>query len=119
MTTADSPFPHPPTFTPEQQAQHIADRDRLTHLALLATDNVIIDNASAIAALPGAYRSRITVEAAIGYLISAGLIQITPADQWPEYVSLELADYLKPDVAGAAANFAQVRAAMFPNGVTR
>lgn len=119
MTATGNPFPGKPTPSPEEQQRQKDLRDRLTQVALLATDNIIIDNAAAIAALPSAYRSRITVEAAIGYLISEGLIQVTPDEEWPEWISLELADWMRPDIAGATANHARVMGAMFPNGVGR
>jgi hypothetical protein len=119
MTATNQPFPARPTPSVEEQQAQRDIRDRLAHVALLATDNIVIDNAAAIAALPSAYRSRITVEAAIGYLIAEGLIRVTPDDEWPEYVSLELPDYLKPDIAGATANHARVTAAMFLDRVAR
>lgn len=85
-------------MTPEEQRE-IYDRDRCVRAAMYAADKTIIDNPD-LATLPPAYTSRVTVEAAIGYLIGRRLITVTPDDQWPLWRELDLPEHMRPDVAG-------------------
>jgi hypothetical protein len=84
--------------TPEEQ-QHIVDRDRCVRIAMFAADKVLLDNPD-LATLPPAYTARVTVEAALGYLIGRGLITVKPDDQWPEWLAVDLPDHMRPDIAG-------------------
>lgn len=101
-------------LTPDQQAQ-VEDRDRAARLALFAADDVLMrdrETAGQISALPGADRTRIVVEAALGYLIAQGLIEVRPAADWPQTVSLETPDHLRPDVDSMIRRHAELQAAL-------
>jgi hypothetical protein len=82
----------PPQVPPEDQAQQIADRDRLVSVAIFAADNTVMYSNPATRAAA----TRTAVAAAIGYLLRHGLITMLPADEWPEYLNLAIPEHLIP-----------------------
>jgi hypothetical protein len=93
-------------MTTEHEAQR-ADRERAAYAAMFATDHVLISHPE-IMGLPRADQSRITVEAALGYLIGHGLVTVKPESEWPEWLAIDIPEHMEPDVAGRVAR----RAAM-------
>jgi len=91
-------------MTPEQQ-QQISDRDRAVRAAMFAADHMLISNPQ-IYALPKAHVSRLTVEAAVGYLIGHGLITVKPESEWPEWLAMALPEHMEPDVRDVLDRFA-------------
>jgi hypothetical protein len=83
--------PFQPPLQPPQQQQQLRDRDRLVRLALFPVDTVAMGAYSR----PRADMTRSVVTETIGYLIGTGLVTVTPADQLPEYVSLETPPHLR------------------------
>jgi len=61
-----------------------APLDRLVQLGSMAADNVAIGFVGT-----GAERTKASVREALQCLLANGLIQMTPIDQWPEYVALD------------------------------
>lgn len=87
----------------KEQAKQRTDRDALVKACIFAVDNFLMDNPS-ITVLPRASQTRFVLEAALGYLLSegGGLISTQPED-WPEWLSIQIPDHLKPDASGEVA----------------
>ncbi len=92
--------------------RQVADRDRAVQACVFAVDNTLIDN-PAVRALPGADQTRITLEAALGYLIGHGLVEVKPQDEWPEWLAVDMPDHMRVDVEARVRAAAERRAAMF------
>ncbi len=80
------------------EQQQIADRDRAARAATFAVDQALIDNYAELRSVPSVVVARVTVEAALGYLIGHGLITVAPAEEWPEWLQLDTPEHLRPDV---------------------
>lgn len=93
--------------TPPDVRQQIADRDRAARAAIFAADSVLIDNPG-VRNLPGADQTRVTVTAALGYLIGHGLITVAQEADWPEWLSLDIPEHLLPDVDGMLARWSEL-----------
>lgn len=102
--------------TPQQQ---LDDRDWAARAAAFAVDTFLIDHHAQLASVPRAVISRLTVEAALGYLIGQGLIKVLPRGEWPEYLEMQTPEHLVPDAAEAAAGNAAIRDALFGGGGRR
>jgi hypothetical protein len=85
------------------EAEQVRVRDMLVRDAIFAADSYLIDNATAVREITPAERTRLTLQVAIGYLISQGLITATPDDQRPEWLSLDLPEHMQPDLAATQA----------------
>lgn len=83
----------------EEQQRQVTARDQAVRVALFAADAAFLrdrETAEALREVVPATRSRIAVEAALGYLIGQGLI--TLKDPWPDGFSLMTPEHLRPDV---------------------
>lgn len=107
-------FSRRPELTPEQRQQQIDDRDRAYRAARFAADQYAMDRQ--VRALPGADQTAAAVTAALGYLIGHGLITVKPADEWPEWLDLDVPEHLAPDVDGMVERYAAMQAAMRQGG---
>jgi hypothetical protein len=94
--------------TEDQQRK---DRDRAARAALFAVDLFAL-NTLARVHITEASRTRLTVEAALGYLIGAGLITVTPEADWPEYFEVSIPEHLRPDVDEAVRQLARINAGL-------
>lgn len=86
----------------EEQQRHRADLAQAARVAMFAVDDAFLrdrETADALRTLlTPAERSSLTVEAALGYLIGQGLIEVRKP--WPAELSLLTPEYLRPDVDG-------------------
>lgn len=88
-----------PDLTEEQQRQ-VAARDQAVRIALFAADGAFLRDEETAVALRGLLtphnQTRIAVEAALGYLIGQGLIELK--EPWPDTFLLDTPPHLAPDV---------------------
>lgn len=89
------------------EGQQRNDLDRATRAAMFAVDSFVL-NRLANVQITEAARTRLTVAAALGYLIGTGLIVVTPEEDWPEWLPLDIPAHLKPDVDAAVAELARL-----------
>lgn len=103
-------------LTPDQR-QQVADRDRLTQFALLGSDEVWLD--PRLRDCPTVVRTHVSVSAAIGFLIGSGLITVTPLDELPEMMPLDIREHLRPDLDAMVEGNRAMQRALFPDGLPR
>jgi hypothetical protein len=89
---------------PDDAEGQVKARDRAVRMAALAVDNLLIDNPD-LRQLPDAARTRIIVTAALGYLIGHGLVTVAPAADWERWLSTDIPEHLRPDLADMLANW--------------
>lgn len=97
----------------EEQQRQVTARDRAVYIALFAADEAFLRDQATNEALRDVTphtRTRIAVEAALGYLIGQGLI--TLVEPWPDSFAVATPDHLRPDVDGYIAESQRTRAAM-------
>ncbi|SNY28938.1 hypothetical protein [Paractinoplanes atraurantiacus] len=97
------------TENPASARQQIEDRDRAARAAGFAVDGFLIDHYKELERAPQVVYSRLTVEAALGYLIGHGLVKVAPQEEWPEWQPVEIPEHLLPDVAAAVGGNAALR----------
>lgn len=98
-----------------EQAEQVAERDRLTRYALLATGHVMRGDPRTrelLGGLPQAVYDRALVSAAIGFLISAGYTT-APDNDAERWLPLDVPEHLRPDFEAMAAGNRQMRDAIF------
>lgn len=86
----------------QQVERQQVDIRRALHVAIFAVDNFVMDERSSLDCLSGAARTRLIVEAALAYLVGNELVTVTPDEQWPDFMPMQVPTELKPDVAGEA-----------------
>ena len=85
----------------EEQRRQVEDRDRAVRACMFAVDDAFLRDpamGAQLRAAPPAVRSRVAVEAAIGYLVGQGLIEVKPDSEWPEYLPMQTPEHLLPAV---------------------
>lgn len=82
--------------------QRRSDIQRALRACLFAVDNFVIGEASNLAHVPNAARTRLIVEAALAYLVGNRLIAVVPDEEWPDLLPVRVPPELKPDAAGEA-----------------
>jgi len=97
---------------PTNHQEQRETRDQLVRAATFATDMFLMDHPAELAQVTAASRTRLTLQVAIGYLISRGLITATPEDQWPEWLEMHLPEHMQPDLAEAIAQLARMNRSM-------
>lgn len=90
--------PKPTTPLDEQRR----DIQRALRVALFAVDDFVIGETPNMDYLTNAVRTRLTVEAALAYLIGTGLITVLPDEEWPELLPMRVPLALKPDTFSEA-----------------
>lgn len=78
------------------------DVQRALGACLFAVDDFMSDEKPNLSRLPNAARTRLTVEAALAYLVGHGLITVKPDEQWPLLLPMRVPSELMPDVVGEA-----------------
>lgn len=112
MTTVPDPLARPELTEAEKTAQR-ETRDYLAQTATLAVDGFCVRNRDALSAVTEASRTRLIVDAAIGYLLAEGLIQATDPEPDPDrWLALDLPPHLEPDVASALREYRRVQGAL-------
>jgi hypothetical protein len=101
----------PTNFTDEQREQR-RTRDELVRAAGFATDMFVMDHRAELERVTSVSYTRLTLQAAIGYLIGQGLIRATPEDQRPEWLEMQIPDHLQPDLTEAMAELARINASL-------
>lgn len=99
-------------LTEEQQLQ-VTARDQAVRIALFAADDAFLRDRATSEALRDCtphVRTRIAVEAALGYLIGQGLIELV--EPWPDSFAMSTPAHLRPDVDSYIAEARRSRAAM-------
>lgn len=97
-------------MTPEEQIEQVRS---LSRAAVFAVDAFVMDNWSALEnQVTAAARTDLIVQAAVGYLVGAGLVVPVPEDETPEWLPMGLEPHLLPDVAAAVAEFARIQGAL-------
>lgn len=84
------------------RTKHERDIARALRVALFAVDDFVIGERSNMDCLTYAARTRLTVEAALAYLIGNDLIAVKPDKEWPELLPMRVPLELRPDAAGEA-----------------
>lgn len=87
-------------MTLDEQRQRTR-RDDLARDARLGVDLWVIASWPPMAPLPRVDQTRLIVQATLGYLIGAGLIQAVPPEDRPEWLAVDIPDHLQPDLARA------------------
>ena len=101
---------HPTNPTDPTEQRRI--RDMLVRDAIFTTDIFMMDHAADLQRVTAANRTRLTLQAAIGFLLAQGLITATPDDQRPEWMALDLPEHLRPDLAEAIAQLDRMNRAL-------
>ncbi len=86
----------------QQQQEQVEQRDKLVRAAMFAVGSAVTGNerAVALAQAPRANQDHYAVASAIGYLLGEGLITCAPPEAFEQWLPVDIAEHLKPDVAG-------------------
>lgn len=101
-------LPDPPGLTEEEKTAQRETRDDLVRCAMLAVDMFAVKHAMDAPNMTRASWNRLLVEAAIGFLLSEGLIEATPQTE-ERFLRIGIPEHLMPDADSAVASAAALR----------
>jgi len=78
-----------------------ANIDQALRMAVFAVDGFVLDHRDQLAACTAAAQTNLTVRAALAYLLGRGLVHLASAEQWDQFLPIDVPEPFLTDLTNA------------------